>query len=99
MGVGVAAGDGAGVAVGVGVGVGVWVAVGAGGDVGAMVGGSAMAAVGVAAGGRSSPQAESTATATKHSSAIKMRKPVVIPPIQTAFESVPIQETELPQPG
>ena len=54
---------------------------------------------GVAVGGRSSPQAESTATATKHSSAIKMREPIVIPPIQTAFESVPIQETELPQPG
>ena len=81
-------------------------AVGAGGDVGTVIGeGVATTAAGVSAAaggavdGRSSPQAESTATATKHSSAIKMRKPVVIPPIQTAFESVPIQETELPQPG
>ncbi len=65
----------------------------------AVVADDVSAAKGVAVGGRLSPQAESTATATKHSSAIKMRKPVVIPPIQTAFESVPIQETELPQPG
>ena len=106
MGVGVAVGDGAEVAVDMGVGVGVCVDVGAGVGVVAVIGeGVAVVAdgvstaAGVAVGGRSSSQAESAATATEHSNATKMREQIVIPPIQTAFVSVPIQGTELPQSG
>ena len=57
------------------------------------------AAAGVAVGDRSSPQAASDATATEHSNATKLREQIVIPPIQTVFASVPVQETELPQSG
>ena len=80
----------------VGAGVGVVAVIGEGV---AVVADGVSTAAGVAVGGRSSSQAESAATATEHSSATKMREQIVIPPIQTAFESVPIQETELPQPG